>query len=171
MDEAQSWYNDLVRRNAERAILAISQERMAGSPGSPVVRTPAPSSGPGRKTFRGPGRPSPAARPPAPLAEEPFELDAQPPDWVVDVTSPTEVTARVDVDPESNAAQDEALVARIANELFIQSRRSSERYIESLRSTHPAAPHTVSSLNVRTDEVQPIQLFPRFPDPAVTQVI
>ena len=146
MDEAQSWYNDLVRRNAELAILAISQERMAVSPGSPVPRTPGRlSSGPGR--FR----------------------DA-PPEWVVDVTSPTEVPARVDVDPESNAAQHEALVARIANELFIQSRRSSERYIESLRSTRPAAPQTVSSLNVRTDEVQPIQLFPRFPDP-VTQVI
>ena len=136
MAREQSWYNN--------------HQRMAGSPGSPVVRTPAPSSGPGRKTFRGPGRPSPAARPPAPLAEEPFELDeqdAQPPEWVVDVTSPTEVTAKVDVAPGSIAAQNESLA-----------RDADEHNMEIVRSTRPAAPQTVSSLNVRTDEVQPRQL-------------
>ena len=136
MAREQSWYNN--------------HQRMAGSPGSPVVRTPAPSSGPGRKTFRGPERPSPAARPPPPLAEEPFELDeqdAQPPEWVLDVTSPTEVTAKVDVAPGSIAAQNESLA-----------RDADEHNIEIVRSTHPAAPQTVSSLNVRTDEVQPRQL-------------
>ena len=136
MAREQSWYNN--------------HQRMAGSPGSPVGRTPAPSSHPGRETFRGPGRPSPAARPPAPLAEEPFELDeqdAQPPEWVVDVTSPTEVTAKVDVDPGSIAAQNESLA-----------RDADEHNMERVRSTHPAAPQTVSSLNVRTDEVQPRQL-------------
>ena len=136
MAREQSWYNN--------------HQRMAGSPGSPVVRTPAPSSGPGRKTFRGPERPSPAARPPPPLAEEPFELDeqdAQPPEWVLDVTSPTEVTAKVDVAPGSIAAQNESLA-----------RDADEHNMEIVRSTRPAAPQTVSSLNVRTDEVQPRQL-------------
>ena len=125
----------------------IELQQFRGSPGSPVGRTPAPSSHPGRETFRGAGRPRPlAALPPAPPANPP-----QPPDWVRDVTSPIEGTAGADFAPGSIAAQNEALV--------MQERYAVEDYMERVRSTRPATRQTVSSLNVPTDEVQPRQLF------------
>jgi hypothetical protein len=94
---AQFWYDGYMAGNAAPAPLELGVaatqrtrnelRRLAGSPGSPVMRTPAPSSHPGRETFRA-GRQRPlAALPPAPPANPP-----QPPEWVLDVTSPVEVT-------------------------------------------------------------------------------
>jgi hypothetical protein len=119
---AQLWYFEHMDRNAspictQRATRApaplevgvaatqrtgIELQRLAGSRGSPVGRSPAPSSHPGRR------REAPlAALRPAPPANPP-----QPSEWDWDVTSPIERTAGADFAPPpgSIAAQNEALV-------------------------------------------------------------
>ena len=94
---AQFWYDGYMAGNADSAPLELGVaatqrtqtelRRLTGSPGSPVMRTPAPSSHPGRETFRA-GRPRPLAALPPPAPANP----PQPPEWVLDVTSPIEVT-------------------------------------------------------------------------------
>ena len=103
-------------------------QRFPGSPGSPVGRTPAPSSHPGRETFRGAGRPRPP--PTAPPANPP-----QPPEWDWDVTSPTEGTAGANFAPGSIATRNQALV--------MQEMYADEDYMERVRSTRLATRQTV----------------------------
>ena len=100
-------------------------QRFPGSPGSPVGRTPAPSSHPGRETFRGAGRPRP---PPTAPPANPSECD-----W--DVTSPTEGTAGANFPPGSIAARHQALV--------MQEMYADEDYMERVRSTRLATRQTV----------------------------
>jgi hypothetical protein len=105
--------------------LQFPSQRFPGSPGSPVGRTPAPSSHPGRETFRGAGRPQPP----------PTAPPASPSEWDWDVTSPTEGTAGANFPPGSIATRNQALV--------MQEMYADEDYMERVRSTRLATRQTV----------------------------